>query len=161
MSEATAQSIAPVTRTVTVGRTIDDAFRIFTEGMGSWWPLHTHVRALEEHQGVTAEAIVFEGRVGGRILEVMSNGTESPWAEVLEWEPPHRFVMAWKPHGRPTPPTEVEVRFTADGSGTRVELEHRGWERLGEVGQQGRDEYATGWIGVLERYRSTAEEPGG
>ena len=25
--------------------------------------------------------------------------------------------------------TEVEVRFTPDGDGTRVDLEHRNWER--------------------------------
>jgi len=42
-----------------------------------------------------------------------------------------RFVLAWKPHSRPVPPTEVEVRFVPDGEGTRVELEHRGWERVG------------------------------
>ena len=30
------------------------------------------------------------------------------------------------------PPTEIEVTFTDEGGKTRVDLEHRGWERLGE-----------------------------
>jgi hypothetical protein len=31
-----------------------------------------------------------------------------------------------------------------------VDLEHRGWERLGELAQQGRGEYAGGWTLVFE-----------
>ena len=49
-------------------------------------------------------------------------------------------------------PTEVEVRFTPDGAGTLVELEHRGWERAGESGAKSRDGYDGGWNLVLARY---------
>ncbi len=84
-------------------------------------------------------------------------GTEGDWARVLHWEPPHRLVLAWKPNTRPVPPTELEIRFTSVDEGTRVELEHRGWERLGARGEESRAEYASGWLGALERFVSAAE----
>ena len=151
-------TVPPILRTVTVGRPVKEAFRIFTEEIGSWWPLDLQSRALSEREseGVKAETVVIEGRMGGRIYEVMSDGTESPWGEILVWEPPHRLVLAWKPHPRPTPPTEVEVRFTAEGERTRVDLEHRGWERLGDAAVEARGGYERGWPAVLERFSRVA-----
>lgn len=150
MSEAT---IAPVHVSIRVERGIEDAFRIFTEGITTWWPLQTHSVAADTYEGkVRAETVFFEGRVGGRIYERMEDGREADWGKVLTWEPPHRVVFSWKPNLKPVPPTEVEVRFTPDGSGTRVHLEHRGWEHLGEAGFEKRRGYETGWPGVLGRF---------
>ena len=60
--------------------------------------------------------------------------------------------MAWKPHDRPVGPTEVEVAFTAlEEGGTRVDLEHRGWERLGDLALEGRESYAGGWPMVFDQ----------
>ena len=88
----------------------------------------------------------FQPVVGGKVLEHLSNGQVLPWAEVLVWEPPTLFVLAWKPNSNANPPTEVEVRFTPQADGTLVELEHRGWERLGEIAprQRGRLRRADG-----------------
>ena len=44
---------------------------------------------------------------------------------------------------------EVEVRFTPDGSGTSVDLEHRGWARLGADAAEARRSYEGGWRAVL------------
>ena len=133
---------------------MEEAFRIFTEETGAWWPLDTHARAAAGQRGedVKAETVVIEGRVGGRIYEVMSDGTEASWGEVNVWEPPQRVVFSWKPNPRDEPPTEVEVTFTPDGTGTRVDLEHRGWERLGEVAAEAREEYTQGWPRVLSSF---------
>lgn len=81
----------------------------------------------------------------------MSDGSEGSRGTILVWEPPHRLVMAWKPNRSP-PPTEVEVQFIEQDDGrTRVDLEHRGWERLGDLARQGRGEYAGGWTMVFEK----------
>src|SRR5688572_27048019 len=128
------QSIDPIRRNVTVPLDPERAFTLFTEGMHSWWPVQDHSRSASETEGesVKTERGELQTRKGGRIVEHPSNGVGLPWAEILVWEPPHRFVMAWKPHARPQPPTEVEVTFTPSDEGTLVELEHRGWERLSE-----------------------------
>ena len=151
-------SIPPVMRTATVRRSVEDAFRIFTEEASAWWPLQTHSRAAEG-RAPGAVSVVFEPRQGGRVYEVAADGTEGDWARVLVWEPPHRFVLAWKPHSRPTRPTEVEVRFTPDGERTRVDLEHRGWDSQGAGAKEARAGYESGWVKVLDRYRARAGVP--
>jgi hypothetical protein len=53
----------------------------------------------------------------------------------------------------------VEVRFTADGAATLVELEHRKFEVLGqEGGEKMRKDVDGGWPGILELFRKAAEE---
>lgn len=159
---STETTVPPIVRTVTVSRPVEEAFRIFTEEFGSWWPLEAYSRAYAERgdEDVKAETVVIEGRIGGRIYEVMSDGTEASWGEVLVWEPPHHVVLSWKPHPRPTPPTEVEVTFTAQNTRTRVDVEHRAWERLGDVAVQAREEYAEGWPRVLARFEQVANSQG-
>jgi uncharacterized protein YndB with AHSA1/START domain len=108
---------------------------------------------------VTTDRVEFPTRPGEPILEHLSNGQALAWGEVLELEPPALVVIAWKPNATPNPPTEIEVRFTAEGDGTRVDLEHRGWERLGEMGPQARSSYASpdGWTRVLSLFETAAD----
>jgi hypothetical protein len=76
---------------------------------------------------------------------------------VLAWEPPARLVLSWSPTLERRPPTEVEVRFLAvEPDHTRVEREHRGWERLGDLAAQARSSYEGGWPGVLDAFAGTA-----
>lgn len=144
--------IEPILMTIRVDAPPERAFEVFTARMDTWWPLETHSRAADQLEGVKAERIEFEERVGGRVLEHLSDGRVLPWGEVLVWEPPSRLVLAWKPNDTPHPPTELEVRFSSDGAGTSVELEHRGWERLGELAAEARQGYGGGWVRVLSRF---------
>ncbi len=49
--------------------------------------------------------------------------------------------------------TEVEIRFSEQGSETtRVEIEHRGWEKLGDGCPGWRDTNRGGWKGTVPRY---------
>ncbi|HJR45488.1 MAG TPA: SRPBCC family protein [Actinomycetota bacterium] len=147
----------PVVKTVRVDLGIEDAFRLFTAGMGTWWPLERHsiaVDSLEER--VTADSLVFEEREGGRIYEVMSDGAEGTWGRVQAWEPPNRVVFSWKPNLTDGPYTEVEVRFTSIGAGSEVVLEHRGWEQFGDTAERYRNGYDSGWPGVLELFKTAA-----
>ena len=141
-----------VRRSVRVARSQEDAFRVFTEGIATWWPLDTHSIGKD---GRPADTAVLEGREGGRFYERTGSGTEL-WGTVLVWEPPARIVISWElvPDG---PPTEVEVRFSAEGDGTRVELEHRGFERLGEKAEEVAAGYGSGWPVVLGQYVEFAD----
>jgi uncharacterized protein YndB with AHSA1/START domain len=152
-------TIEPIRASTSVRIDPERAFELFTARIDTWWPLQTHSRAVSdfEGEGVKAERVDFQGRAGGQVLEHLSNGQVLPWGEVIVWEPPTRFVLAWRPNFSSRPPTEVEVRFTADQDGTLVELEHRGWERLGDLAEEGRASYGTGWILTLARFRDAAE----
>jgi uncharacterized protein YndB with AHSA1/START domain len=150
--------VETITRTVIVRAPRDEAFRVFTEGMGTWWPLDTHSIAVDQGLEQRAVALRVEAREGGRVEEVLEDGSTRDWGGIDVWEPPHRVAFRWKPNDLPTPPTEVEVRFTAEGHATRVDVEHRGWERLGEVAQEIQPLYSSegGWTMVLERYARQA-----
>jgi uncharacterized protein YndB with AHSA1/START domain len=138
--------IEVVRKTVTVGCSVEEAFRVFTAEATSWWPVETH--SIHE----TVREIVFEPREGGGVYEVSESGERGHWATVLTWEPPARLVLAWNIRNAEAEPTEVEVRFLPEGDATRVELEHRGWERLAERGAEKRGNYDSGWDAVLAPY---------
>jgi uncharacterized protein YndB with AHSA1/START domain len=151
-------SVESVRRTVTVDRPVEDAFRVFTEGIATWWPLRTHsIEAMATDGSRAPETVVLEGREGGRLYERMTSGEEGYWGTVTHWEPPTRVVIEWKVNPKAIAPTEIEVTFTPEESGTRVVLEHRGWERLGAEAAEARASYADGWIGVLRAYEQAAE----
>jgi uncharacterized protein YndB with AHSA1/START domain len=154
-------SVEPIRRTLTVACPPDRAFDVFTRGMGTWWPLDTHSIAVDQELDQQAEDLAIEPRVGGLLEEILDDGSRRRWAEILAWDPPARVAYAWKPNDLPTPPTEIEVRFTAQDAGTEVKLEHRGWEGLGEFAERIHPLYASegGWTMVLARYRDAAEGP--
>ncbi len=133
------------------------AWRVFTEQMRTWWPLATH----KIGKTVAVDAIV-EPRVGGRWYERGDDGSTCDWGRVLAWEPPTRLVLSWEISADwkhdPELRTEVEVRFTQDGNGTRVELEHRGLDHYGGRRDEMRGIFdsAGGWTGILERFSTHA-----
>ena len=141
--------IEVVRKTVTVDCAVEEAFRFFTADATSWWPVETH----SIHQ--TVSEVVFEPRVGGEVYEVSTAGEKGHWATVLAWEPPGRLVLAWNIRNAEAEPTEVEIRFFPEGVGTRVELEHRGWEKVAEDGAVKRANYDSGWEFVLGEYVSS------
>lgn len=156
----TDQATANVVRhSVTVPLTADQAFHLFTEEIGSWWPADTHTLS----EGPITE--VFEAREGGRWYELAEDGGECTVATMLAWEPPRRLVMAWQltPEWKFEPDldraTQVEVTFQEEGeSGTRVTLEHRGFEGYGESGAEMRDSVGgdEGWPVIMTRYAEVA-----
>jgi uncharacterized protein YndB with AHSA1/START domain len=143
--------LAPVRKQITVACSVEQAFRTFTEGIGTWWPVRTHSITADADGSNPPEAVVFETEAGGRLYERARDGRECDWATILVWEPPHRIVLEWKVNPV-APPTEVEVGFAPASTGTRVELEHRGWERYADGGSAERASYDSGWHGVLGRY---------
>jgi uncharacterized protein YndB with AHSA1/START domain len=152
----TETTIAPVVKTLTVRCSPPHAFATFTERIADWWPLRTHSMG-----GERAESVRVEPGIDGRIVERLADGTETVWAHMLEWDPPQRLRFSWHP-GRDCSrtqideATEVEVTFTGEGDGTRVELVHRGWERLGDRAVAARESYHTGWDPVLDLYQDAA-----
>jgi uncharacterized protein YndB with AHSA1/START domain len=140
-----------IRKSIHVKRTVDAAFRVFTEDIGKWWPLEEGYT----FGGARADQIHLEARAGGRFYERFSDGEEFVVGSVTAFEPPSRVVLTWKAPSW-NAPTEVEVRFTAEGGGTRVDLEHRGWERAGAAAEKAAPQYGGGWDLVLARYAAAA-----
>src|SRR5215469_18893799 len=114
-----------VKKAIDVEAAQETAWRIFTEKMGTWWPL-----AYYKIGKATAVDAVIEPRVGGRWYERGDDGSTCQWGSVLAWEPHSRLLLSWDVSAEwqydPTLKTEIELRFIPDASGrTRVELEHR------------------------------------
>jgi uncharacterized protein YndB with AHSA1/START domain len=147
-----------VRKTMSVQAPIDIAWRVFTEKMGTWWPL-AHYK-IGKANAVDA---VLEPRVGGRWYERGEDGSTCDWGRVLVWEPNSRLVLTWDIDANwqfdPKLNTEIEVRFLADGKdATRVELEHRRLDRYGEHRDKMRRVFDTegDWGKLLEMFAKAA-----
>jgi uncharacterized protein YndB with AHSA1/START domain len=141
-----------VRKTVRVPLSPREAFRLYTEGLSTWWPMRTHSVGQERTTDV-----VLEGRAGGRLYEKRVDGGESDWGRVLVWDPPRKVVHSWHPGRGEETSQEVELTFTAEGGGTRLDLEHRGWEKLGDEAAENVRGYEQGWESVLGLYVAAAE----
>lgn len=144
--------IEPLRLSFEVSCSREHAFQTWTERTGMWWPV-AHTVSHEPNA-----KIVFDPRVGGRIYERTSEGAEIDWGEIKVWEPPRRLVYLWHIATDRASATEVEIAFIEQGDKTRVDIEHRGWERLGERGQSWRDANRDGWDGVLPDYIAACEQ---
>ena len=139
--------IEPIRLSFDVDCPVDHAFQVWTARIDQWWP--------SDHT-VSAEAdltVVMEPRPGGRIFERQASGVEHDWGQITVWEPPGRLGYTWHLNRDASDATDVEIRFVPVGeSATRVEIEHRGWERLGTDGEPWRDRNRGGWATLLPHY---------
>ena len=151
-------AVPPVRHVIVVDAPREHAFEVFTRGLDSWWFRDHHIGKEPMREAV------MEPREGGRVYERGIHGAECDWGRVLAWEPPSRLVVAWQIGGDwrfdpdPAHASEYEVRFIAETSTrTRVEFEHRHFERHGEAGRKIRDSVETGWAKLLAAYADTAK----
>jgi uncharacterized protein YndB with AHSA1/START domain len=151
-------AVPPVRHVIVVDAPREHAFEVFTRGLDSWWFRDHHIGKEPMREAV------MEPREGGRVYERGIHGAECDWGHVLAWEPPSRLVVAWQIGGDwqfdpdPAHASEYEVRFIAETSTrTRVEFEHRHFERHGEAGRKIRDSVETGWAKLLATYADTAK----
>ena len=143
--------IEPLRIAFDVGSPPERSFELWTARTSVWWPA-THTVSGRSH----VEAIIEPG-IGGRIFERTPEGEEHEWGRVTAWEPPRRIAYLWHLRQDRADATEVEITFTeAEGVGTTVSIEHRGWERLGARGPMRREQNQSGWAGLLPQYRAAA-----
>jgi uncharacterized protein YndB with AHSA1/START domain len=100
------------------------AFDLFTSEIGAWWKPKRNSLFQNGRSG----SLTFQD---GRVLEIYGSGEPFEVGRVLAWEPPTRLLFEWRHEGfAPGERTEVEVRFEPAPAGTRVTVEHRGWDAL-------------------------------
>jgi hypothetical protein len=149
--------IAPVRKQLRVKASQQRAFDVFTSSMSKWWPAtHSILKSpLKE--------CILEPRIGGRWYSVGEDGSTCQTGYVIHWDPPAMLVLAWQINADwqydPKLVTEVEVRFVAEDEGvTRVDLEHRLLERMGNQASamRGRIDSPGGWGAILESFNKCA-----
>jgi uncharacterized protein YndB with AHSA1/START domain len=133
------------------------AFDLFTQQMSRWWPKsHSNSKSpLKQY--------VVEPHAGGRWYAVAEDGSTGQTGYVIAWQPPARVVLAWQLNADfqfdPELVTEVEVQFIAqEACVTRVELEHRQLQKMGERAAQVRTmiDSPGGWSAILECFQKCA-----
>jgi uncharacterized protein YndB with AHSA1/START domain len=153
---------APVRKQVHVQASQARAFAVFTGSMARWWPAtHSVLKSPQKEH-------IVEPRVGGRWYAVGEDGSTCQTGYVIEWDPPRALVLAWQLNADwqfdPDLVTEVEVRFIAESANvTRVELEHRQLQRLGERAAQLRTmvDSPGGWGAIMASFKRCADESAG
>lgn len=99
-------------------------FDAFTDDIALWWRPNTLFSFTPRSPGVMA----FED---GRLIERLSTGKVFEVGKVTVWERGRRLVFGWRQATfAPGVDTEVEVRFEPVETGTRVTVEHRGWDTV-------------------------------
>ncbi len=126
MNEPT-EKITPVVKSVQVDLPPEAAFRLFTEGIASWWPLRSH--SVGEEKAVSC---TLEGQIGGRIYETMKDGRQEEWGEVTIWEPPARVDFHLAPRRRSGPGYPGRSKLSSGRDG------HAGRSHSPQLGGSGR-----------------------
>lgn len=139
----------PLRLSFEVACSTEHAFRVWTAQIGTWWPPDHTVTGRDD------VVIVLEGGVGGRIFERTAEGVEHEWGHVTLWNPPTRLGYRWHLRADRENATDVEVHFVARGTATRIEIEHRGWERLGEAGDEWRERNRAGWDTLVPHFKES------
>lgn len=148
----------PVRKTIFVNAPPEHAFDVFTSGIGRWWPKSHKVGPSD------LDRPIIEPRSGGRWYELDVDGSQCEIGKVAVWEPPARLVLIWQLTSEftydPDLITEVEVLFTPEREGTRVDLEHRDLERMGDKAAAMRETVGGpgGWPGLLALFAEEASQ---
>ncbi len=130
-----------VHKSVTIARPPDVAFKIFVEEMTQWWP-------LDKYSFLGPDAtLTIEPRAGGRFIETAPDGREYEIGDVLRYESGARLTVTWN-HEEGKGMTEIDIRFTAEGAATRIDLTHSGFEKLAAAEQTSAG-YDAGWDEIL------------
>ncbi|MEZ4615915.1 MAG: SRPBCC domain-containing protein [Caldilineaceae bacterium] len=150
-ADAQAADDRVVKKSITVPLAPAAAFQLWTAGIHRWWP-PGHSRS-----GDPGTQVFLEEGVGGRFYERTTTGVEYEWGRVTTWNPPHHLAYSWYLGSSPTQPTQVDVRFVAlDGQKTRIDVEHRGPELIGNLWWLNNARYRAAWDVVLPAYGALA-----
>jgi len=138
---------SPIVRAVSVSWPPDEAFRRFSADFSRWWPKYTHSIG-----GRRVKQVVLEPRAGGALYEEHYDGTRYAWGLVTEFDPPRRLAFTFHASYDARDAQQVQISFTPEATGTRVELVSSGWENMGDAARRSRGGYQVGWGAILAGY---------
>ena len=141
----------PLIKTVDVPCGQAEAFRVFVNEMGSWWPVDKRSMSLM-NVGHPAKSLEVDAQVGGKIVEIGSDDAEYHWGTITEIDPNDSVAMDFHMGLPPESASLVEVTFVPiEEDRTRVTLTHSNWEGFGDMAEMMRDGYGSGWVIIFEQ----------
>lgn len=127
------------------------AFDLFTLQISAWWPPER--RHLND---ANSQLFLLED---GRFFERASDGTELDLGRVRVWDAPRRIVLDFYMGTDAAHPTEVEIRFEAEGDATRVCVRHGPRDSSAALWDQRAAVFERAWRSVLAALRAAAVHP--
>lgn len=153
----------PLTFSIEVPCDQQTAFSVWTEGMTSWWPLHSHCTSM--NHGKVAKELRVEAKPGGRLIEVSQDGDEYLWGTYRTFEPHTAVTLNFHMGMPPENASTLTVQFTpVDANRTSVLLTHSNWEAFGDMAEmmRGPQAYGSAWRTIFEgNFREACEVTSG
>ena len=102
-------------------------FAAFTTEIGEWWRPNDLFRFTSRRD----TRLAFEPEPPEHLVEIGTDGERFVIGPVSEWDPPRRLAFGWRQAGfADEQSTEVSVHFDPVETGTRVIVEHVGWDTI-------------------------------
>jgi hypothetical protein len=143
--------VEPIVRRFDLACDPEEAFALYTERIGDWWPMGFTA------SGDDLATVVMEGHPGGRVFERSTSGDETDWGRVDAWVPGARLVHTFTLAQDAAHPTEVEAAFQQRNGGSTLHFEHRGWSAANVVDRPKFDD-EHGWNTVLGGFVRLVDE---
>ncbi len=141
----------PIQKTLHIPLRPKTAFDLFTNNLDKWWPTESH--SLSAGEGETPNSVTVERHTGGHIVEEKHNGEVAKWGTITKWDDGRSLSVSWYVGRDQEEATDLEVVFIPTDMGTRVQLTHSGFDRLGKDAVAMLENYTKGWDLVLtERF---------
>lgn len=137
-----------IRKSIWIARPPEVSFKVFCEDIGKWWP---------GGFGGRDSRLCLELEVGARFFERRADGTEYEIGRVTAYQPSSLVAFTWRAPSWDVI-TQVEIRFSAEAGGTRLVLEHSGWEQSAKT-SEARTNYDSGWGTILGHYQAVFEAP--
>lgn len=137
-----------IVKSIWIARPPEVSFKVFCEDISQWWP---------GGFGGKDSKLCLGREVGARFFERRSDGTEYEIGRVTAYQPPSLVAFTWRAPSWDVS-TQVEIRFSAEAGGTRLVLEHSGWEQSAKT-REARTNYDSGWGTILGHYEEVFAAP--
>jgi hypothetical protein len=130
-----------IINSVLLDMNVQQAFAFVTGRTSDWWPED------RRHTGDKSSQIFLLD--SGRFYERGSDGREIELGKVTLWNEPYVIMLDFYIATGPDHPTEVEMRFEAEGVQTRVTVVHRPKPESAHLWDERSPHYADSWRAVL------------
>jgi uncharacterized protein YndB with AHSA1/START domain len=144
MSKRSARSIADVSRGAVLARVEiaappERVWKAITEDVASWWGSDEHYRTTKHTVDLRPGGAYRSDGIGADGSAFHVEG------EVIELDPPRKYVTTWKASWSPGPATTVTYTLEPIAAGTRVTVHHAGF-----TSEQACEDHGNGWERVLD-----------